>query len=278
MTHGAESPPVRPQPRWSARVRRVPPKPRGPLASDGVAGADWVAGTDGATPDAGSSLGGSGVSDPTGALRRPRGAARSRRRCRHRRSGRRGPVLGDPAPLDDGLGHDPAHERARADGVVVARDHVGDHVGVAVGVHHGHDRHHQLVGLGDGDVLLLGVDHEDRVGEPVEVADATEVAPQLLELATVTQAFLLGHGVEVAGPLHGLVLPHLPHPRRDGGEVGQHPTQPPLVDDTASRTLVRRWRWGPGSASWCRRRAGCPPWPPGRGRTHRPLRDPRASS
>ena len=48
------------------------------------------------------------------------------------------PVLGDEAALDHGVGDHPAHERARADGVVVARDHVVDDVGVAVGVDDGH--------------------------------------------------------------------------------------------------------------------------------------------
>ena len=97
-------------------------------------------------------------------------------------AGGAGPLLGDEPTLDDGVGHHPAQQGARADGVVVARDHVGDHVGVAVGVDHRHDRHAELVGLGDGDVLLLGVDHEDGVGQPVEAADAAEVALELLEL------------------------------------------------------------------------------------------------
>ena len=140
------------------------------------------------------------------------------------------PVLGDEAALDHGVGDHPAHQRTRADGVVVARDHVVDHVGVAVGVDDRDHREAELARLGDRDVLLLGVDHEHRVGQPVEVGDAAEVAAQLLELARVLQRLPLGHAVEVAGRLHGPQLLHALHPARHGGEVGQHAAEPALVD------------------------------------------------
>ena len=57
---------------------------------------------------------------------------------------------------------DAAHEVGGADRVVVAGDHVVDDVGVAVGVDDRDDRDAEPVRLGDRDVLLLGVDHEDR--------------------------------------------------------------------------------------------------------------------
>src|SRR5579884_1213101 len=134
-----------------------------------------------------------------------------------------------PAFLDR-VGDHPAHESARADGVVVARDHVLDQIGVAVGVHHGDDRHAELVGLGDRDVLLLGVDDEDSVGQARHVADAAEVALQLLQLAREDQRLLLRHGLEVPRGPHPLVLLHLLHPAADGGEVGEHAAEPALVD------------------------------------------------
>ena len=88
----------------------------------------------------------------------------------------------------------------------------------------------ELVGLGDGDVLLLGVDDEHRVGELGQVADAAQVALQLLQLPAEDERLLLGHGLEVARLLHALVLLHLLHPGADGAEVGEHPAQPALVD------------------------------------------------
>ena len=161
------------------------------------------------------------------------------RGCRRQRPGpgaagagrgrRRRAVLGDEPAFGHGVGDDPAEQGTRADGVVVARDHVGDHVGVAVGVDDGDDRQSELVGLGDRDVLLLGVDHEDGVGQLVEAADAAEVALELLELTGVAQRLLLRHGVEVAGLLHGLELLHALHPGGDGLEVGEHAAQPALV-------------------------------------------------
>src|SRR5207302_4994392 len=85
-------------------------------------------------------------------------------------------------------------------------------------------------GLGDGDVLLLGVDDEEGVEPLVEVPDAAEVALELLQLATQVQRLFLGHGVEVAGLAHALVLGHLVHARADRLEVGQHSAEPALVD------------------------------------------------
>ena len=52
-----------------------------------------------------------------------------------------------------------------ADGVVVAGDDVIDLIGIAVGVHDGHDRDAQRAGLAHGDMLLAGIDHEQRTGE-----------------------------------------------------------------------------------------------------------------
>ena len=175
-------------------------------------------------------------------------AGASARRCgrrggrRGRGGGRRGPapapgpwpprgrsLLGDEPALHHGVGHHPAQQGAGADGVVVPRDDMGDHVGIAVGVDHGHHRQPELVGLGDRDVLLLRVDDEDGVGEPIEAPDPAQVALELLELPGVAERFLLGHGLEVPGPLHGLELLHPLHPGRDGLEVGEHATQPPLV-------------------------------------------------
>ena len=181
---------------------------------------------------------GHGQATSTGSWRRAlhRGAGRGLRATRPTLLGREpsgrhlAPVLGDEAALDHGVGHDPAHERARADGVVVAGDHVVDDVGVAVGVDHRHHGQAELAGLGDGDVLLLGVDHEHGVGQAVEVGDAAQVPAQLLELAGVLERLALGHALEVAGGLHGPELLHALDPARDGGEVGEHAAQPALVD------------------------------------------------
>ena len=105
-----------------------------------------------------------------------------------------------------------------------------DDVGIAVGVDDGDDRDPELVGLGDGDVLLLGVEDEHGVGALAHVADAAEVALQLLELAAEQQRFLLGHGLELAGAAHALVLLHLADALGDGLEVGEHAAEPALVD------------------------------------------------
>jgi hypothetical protein len=102
-------------------------------------------------------------------------------------------------------------------------------VRVAVRVDDGDDRDPELVRLGDGDVLLLGVQHEHRLRTPRHVPDAAEVALQLLELTPEDQRLLLRHGVELARRAHALVLSHLADALGDGLEVREHAAQPPLV-------------------------------------------------
>ena len=147
---------------------------------------------------------------------------------------------GDDAALVHGIGDDAAQQVAGADGVVVAGDDVLNDVGVAVGVNHGYHRHAELVGLGDGDVLFLGVDHEDGVRQLIHASDASEVALELVQLPGEDERFLLGHGLKIAGELHTLVLLHLLHPTMNGLEVGEHAAQPPLVDvrHTAAHCVV----------------------------------------
>ncbi len=140
-------------------------------------------------------------------------------------------VLSDVATLGDGVGHQTTEQRAGANGVVVARDDVVDHVGVTVGVDDRDDRQAELAGLGHGDVLLLRVDHEDGVGDALEIRDTREVAVEFLEFAAVAQRLALGHVVEVTGALHRTQFHHALHATGDGGEVGEHAAQPALVDE-----------------------------------------------
>jgi len=61
----------------------------------------------------------------------------------------------------------------------------------------------------DGDVLLLRVDHEDRIWRPVQPAQATKVPVELLELALVRERLFLRHRGEVAGSTRCLELHEL---------------------------------------------------------------------
>ena len=68
-------------------------------------------------------------------------------------------------------------------------------------------------------------------------AEATEVALQLLQLAVEQEGFLLGHGLELAGVAHALVLEHLADALGDRVEVGEHPAEPALVDERHAALL-----------------------------------------
>ena len=80
-------------------------------------------------------------------------------------------------------------------------------------------------------MLFLGVDDENSVRNTVEVGDTAQVAVELLQLAAVAKSLALGHVLEVSGALHCTQLHHALHPTSDGREVGEHATQPTLVDE-----------------------------------------------
>ena len=60
-----------------------------------------------------------------------------------------------------------------------------------VRVDHADDGNAQLLGLGDGDLVVAHVDHEHRVGQRVHVLDAADVLLELGDLALEHQRFLL---------------------------------------------------------------------------------------
>src|SRR6185436_17711718 len=92
---------------------------------------------------------------------------------------------------------DPRREQPdRAQRVVVAGNDQVDFVGIAVGVDDANHRNLQLARLVDGNLFLLGVDHEHRVGQPRHAADAFEVLRQLAAFLLVAGDFLLREGVE----------------------------------------------------------------------------------
>ena len=106
---------------------------------------------------------------------------------------RRDALLAGLDPVGD-RAHD---QRARADRVVVARDHVLGLVGIAVRVHERDHRQAEPLRLAHGELLLAQVDDEDRVGLAAHVGDAAEVRLELLELGRHRDPLLRGQQVEL---------------------------------------------------------------------------------
>ena len=79
-------------------------------------------------------------------------------------------------------------------------------------------------------LLALGVDHEQRGGQALEVAGATEVGLKLSELLAQNSLLLLAAKRHGAIGDHALELLHAVDARADGHEVGEHAAEPTLVD------------------------------------------------
>ncbi len=78
-------------------------------------------------------------------------------------------------------------------------------------------------------MLLHRVEDEDGVRKRLHLLDAAQVPLELLEFSRYEQGLLLGHGRELAGVAHALVLLHLADTLGDRLEVGEHAAQPALV-------------------------------------------------
>jgi len=78
-------------------------------------------------------------------------------------------------------------------------------------------------------VLLARVDHEQRAGELVHLADAAQVLLQLIALGEQARHFLLGKHVELALGLHAVDRVQAIHAGADGAEIGERAAQPAVV-------------------------------------------------
>src|SRR5699024_2568258 len=135
------------------------------------------------------------------------------------------------AALLNSGGDDGGQQVCRTDRVVVARNRVLDLVRVAVGVQDGDNRDAQLLRLGDSDVLLVGVNDPHCRRDLGHVGDAAQDTLQLLALAVQKEDLLLGAAlVAVLGCVHSLQFLHTGQALGGGLEVGEHATEPAVVD------------------------------------------------
>ena len=144
--------------------------------------------------------------------------------------------LGERDALDAGAADEVAVEGDRAARVVIARDRVGDAGGVRVGVDHRDHRDAEAVGFLDGDLLLVGVDHEQQVGRAAHVLDAAQGLVELFLGAGELQHLTLGEaGVLLAQRLvdGAQRLDRV----RDGLPVGERAAQPAGVHVILGRAL-----------------------------------------
>ena len=128
-------------------------------------------------------------------------------------------------------------QRAGADRIVVARDHVLDAVGVAVGVHEADDRNAQAASLAHGDLLGIEVDHEHRVRHALHVLHPAEVGLELGQVGLGGHALARGQQLELPVGLKALEVVQALDAAVDRVEVGEQPAQPAMVDVGHARAL-----------------------------------------
>mmetsp|Transcript_10610 Transcript_10610/g.43400 ORF Transcript_10610/g.43400 Transcript_10610/m.43400 type:complete len:264 (+) Transcript_10610:4265-5056(+) len=114
-------------------------------------------------------------------------------------------------------------------GVIVAGDDVVDAFGRVVGVDHADDGNAELLGFGDGDLVVADVDDEDGVRQRGHVLDAADVLFQLGDVALEQQGFLLDRGLGASLDL-GLHVLQVLEGGLDRLEVGHHAAEPTRVD------------------------------------------------
>src|SRR5713226_2735735 len=128
--------------------------------------------------------------------------------------------------IDGRAGDQIAIQRDGAAGVVIARHHIGDALGVRIGIDDRGDGNVQPLGFLDRDVLLVGVDHKDHVGQTAHILDAAQRAIELVALALQRQPFLLGVGGGIAGIEHFIEVAQTLDRTGDRLPVGQRAAEP----------------------------------------------------
>ena len=139
--------------------------------------------------------------------------------------------------VDDGAGDQVAIQRNGAAGVVIARHHIGDALGIRIGVDDRGDGNVEPLRFLDRDVFLVGVDHEDQVGQTAHVLDAAERTVELVALALQRQPLLLGVGVGIAGIEHFIEMAQTLDRTGNRLPVGQRAAEPARIDEILRRTL-----------------------------------------
>jgi hypothetical protein len=151
--------------------------------------------------------------------------------------GPRGLLLGPEAgaALLDHVADRVRDQRAGADRIIVAGDHVVDSVGIAVGVDEADDRNPQALRFAHRDRLGLQIDDEHRVRDALHVLDAAQVGLQLHEVGLGGQPFARRQQRELALGGVALEVVQTLDPRRHRLVVRQQPTEPAVVDVRLAR-------------------------------------------
>src|ERR1700677_354820 len=141
--------------------------------------------------------------------------------------------------VDDGPGDQIAIQRDGAAGVVIARHDIGDALGIRIGVDDRGDRNVEPLGFLNRDVFLVGVDHENQVGQTAHVLDAAERPIELVALALQGQPLFLGIGVGIARIEHLIEMTQTLDRTGNRLPVGQRAAEPARIDEILRRSLGR---------------------------------------
>ena len=141
--------------------------------------------------------------------------------------------------IDRSFRNEVAIERYRAARIVIPRNDISDAGRIAVGVDDGGHWNIEALSLLDRNVFLVGVDHEQKIGDAAHVLDAAERAIELVALALHRQALFLGVARGFARVQHFIELAQPRDRGRDRLPVGQRATEPARIYVILCATLGR---------------------------------------
>ena len=114
----------------------------------------------------------------------------------------------------------------RPNRVIVTGNDVIDTIGITIGIDNTYDRNTELIRFGNGDALMINVNHKQYVGQSTHISNTTDRAVQLFFGTRTHQRFFLSQLVESAVSLLRFKFTQSLNRRTNGLIVGQHAAQP----------------------------------------------------
>src|SRR5579883_425132 len=134
------------------------------------------------------------------------------------------------ASFDHSIGDLGAQQANRADSIIVRWNGIVHLIGVAVSIGQRDHRDLQAAGLQHGGALFACINNKDRVRQAAHIFNTAEGALQAVHIILKPLDLFLWQALEIATLAPGLKLAQIANTGLNGLEVGEHTTEPALID------------------------------------------------